>query len=106
MMQVKPFIEQQLTNELAPQYLEVLDESYMHNVPDGAQSHFKVTIVSEAFEGLRLIARHRQVNALVAEALAGPLHALALHTYTPAEWQKRSQTSVDSPACRGGSKLG
>ena len=30
MMQVKPFIEQQLTDELAPQYLEVLDESYMH----------------------------------------------------------------------------
>ena len=59
MMQVRPFIEQQLTNELAPQYLEVLDESYMHNVPDDAQSHFKVTVVSEAFEGLRLIARHK-----------------------------------------------
>ncbi|MBR9792767.1 MAG: BolA family transcriptional regulator [Gammaproteobacteria bacterium] len=105
-MQVKPFIEQQLTDALAPRYLEVLDESYMHNVPDGAQSHFKVTVVSEAFEGLRLIARHRQVNALVAEALAGPVHALALHTYTPAEWQQRNQTSVDSPACLGGSKLG
>ena len=106
MMQVKPFIEQQLTDALAPQYLDVLDESYMHNVPDGAQSHFKVTVVSEAFEGLRLIARHRQVNALVADALAGPVHALALHTYTPAEWHKRNQTSVESPACLGGSKLG
>ena len=105
MMQVKPFIEQQLTTELGPQYLEVLDESYMHSVPEGAQRHFKVTLVSDAFEGLRLIARHRQVNALVAEALAGPVHALALHTYTPAEWQKRNQTSVDSPACLGGSKF-
>lgn len=105
-MQVKAFIEQQLNNELAPDYLEVLDESYMHNVPDGAQSHFKVTIVSKAFEDKRLIARHREVNALLAEALAGPVHALAMHTYTPAEWQKRNQTSVDSPACLGGSKLG
>lgn len=104
-MQVNTFIEQQLTHDLSPQYLEVLDESFMHNVPDGAQSHFKVTVVSAAFDGLRLIARHRKVNALVAEALAGPVHALALHTYTPAEWQERNQTSVDSPACLGGSKL-
>lgn len=105
-MNVKDFIEQQLTKALTPVYLEVLDESYMHNVPDDAQSHFKVTVVSEAFNGQRLLGRHRQVNALVAEALAGPVHALAMHTYTPAEWQKRNQTSVDSPACLGGSKLG
>lgn len=104
MMQVKPFIEQQLNQQLTPVFLEVLDESYMHNVPDGAQSHFKVTVVSPAFEGKRLIARHREVNGLVAEALAGPVHALALHTYTPDEWQSRQQQTIESPQCRGGSK--
>ena len=105
-MQVKPFIEQQLTDELAPQYLEVLDESYMHNVPDGAQSHFKVTVVTDAFIGQRLIGRHRQVNGLLADALAGPVHALALHTYTPEEWTARGEQAFASPACRGGSKAG
>ncbi|GGF69261.1 BolA family protein [Alteromonas lipolytica] len=105
-MRVKPFIEQQLNTELTPEYLEVVDESYMHSGPDDGQSHFKVTVVSSAFEGQRLIARHRQVNTLLADALAGPVHALAMHTYTPAEWQQRNQVSVDSPACRGGSQAG
>jgi BolA protein len=60
--------------------------------------------VSEAFVGQRLIARHRTVNALVDEALKGPVHALALHTYTPDEWVARGQGSTPSPDCLGGSK--
>ena len=80
------------------------NESFMHNVPDGAQSHFKVTVVSDAFEGKRLIARHREINGLAAEALQGPVHALALHTYTPAEWEARGGESLASPNCLGGSK--
>ncbi|WP_018982860.1 BolA family protein [Salinimonas chungwhensis] len=103
-MQVKSFIEQQLTDNLTPVFLEVLDESHMHNVPAGAQSHFKVTIVSDAFAGARLIGRHRKVNALLAEALEGPVHALALHTFTPEEWEKRGGTITASPQCLGGGK--
>lgn len=103
-MQVKAFIEEQLTTHLAPAFLQVDDESHMHNVPDGAQSHFKVTVVSEQFAGSRLIGRHRQVNTLLADALNGPVHALALHTYTPQEWQARGGDIMQSPACRGGSK--
>ncbi|MDC8832403.1 BolA family protein [Alteromonas gilva] len=105
-MQVKVFIEQQLSDNLAPLFLEVIDESHMHNVAAGAQSHFNVTVVSDVFSGQRLIARHREVNGLLAEALAGPVHALALHTYTPEEWQARQQQSVASPPCMGGSKAG
>ena len=105
-MQVKAFIEEQLTTHLAPAFLQVDDESHMHNVPDGAQSHFKVTVVSEQFAGSRLIGRHRQVNTLLADALSGPVHALALHTYTPEEWQARGGDIMQSPACRGGSKAG
>lgn len=101
---VKAFIEQTIGQALTPSYLDVVDESHMHNVPDGAQSHFKLTLVSSQFNGKRLIARHRQVNALLRDALAGPVHALALHTYTPEEWEKRGNQSVDSPACLGGSK--
>jgi BolA protein len=104
-MQVKDFLETVITDAIAPSYLEVVDESFMHNVPDGAQSHFKVTVVSEAFEGQRLIGRHRQINALAAPALEGPVHALALHAYTPEEWVKRGGEPLSSPKCLGGSKL-
>jgi BolA protein len=103
-MQVKTFLEDTINNALSPLYLEVLDESFMHNVPEGAQSHFKVTVVSDTFEGKRLIARHRTVNALAAEALEGPVHALALHTYTSKEWEARGGQSLASPNCLGGSK--
>ena len=57
-----------------------------------------------AFEGKRLIARHREINGLAAEALQGPVHALALHTYTPTEWEARGGQSMVSPNCLGGSK--
>lgn len=104
-MQVKAFLESTITEAISPSYLEVVDESFMHNVPEGAQSHFKVTVVSDAFEGKRLIARHREINALAAEALEGPVHALALHTYTQEEWIKRGGEALSSPNCLGGSKL-
>tara|TARA_Y100000296_G_scaffold60349_1_gene69904 strand:- start:48 stop:368 length:321 start_codon:yes stop_codon:yes gene_type:complete len=103
-MQIKAFLETTIESALSPRYLEVVDESFMHNVPEGAQSHFKVTVVSDAFEGKRLIARHREINGLAAEALQGPVHALALHTYTPDEWEARGGQTLSSPHCLGGSK--
>ena len=103
-MNVQDFLTSALKEALRPVYLDIRDESFMHSVPDGAQSHFKVTVVSDEFEGERLIARHRQVNALADEALKGPVHALALHTYTPQEWEARGGQAANSPACLGGSK--
>ena len=105
-MNREEIITQRLDNGLAPMHLEVLDESHMHSVPEGAQSHFKVTVVSEAFEGKLLVARHRQVNALLKDLFAEGLHALALHTMTPQEWFDRGGRSPDSPECMGGSKTG
>ena len=101
---LQEIIETKLHKAFAPEYLKVVNESYMHNVPAGSESHFKVTVVSDAFEGKRLLARHREVNALAAEALAGPVHALALHTYTSKEWEARGGESLTSPNCLGGSK--
>ena len=85
---------------LSPVHLEVHDESHMH--ARGTQTHYKAVIVSERFEGLPLIRRHQAVYAALGE-LMGQFHALALHTYTPAEWEARGQ-APDSPACRGGSR--
>jgi len=53
---------------------------------------------------LRKVARHQQVYAALAAQLAGPVHALALHTYTAAEWQARQEAAPESPDCLGGSK--
>ena len=103
-MIVQQEIEQQLQQQLSPEHLEVLNESHQHSVPPNSETHFKVILVSEAFDGKRKVARHQQVYAALATQLEGPVHALALHTYTPAEWQQRQQEAPTSPQCLGGSK--
>ncbi|OAN13886.1 transcriptional regulator BolA [Photobacterium jeanii] len=97
-------IQDKLEQAFAPLHLEVLNESYMHNVPAGSESHFKVVIVSAAFEGQRLLARHRAVNTVLADELATQIHALAMHTYTESEWQNLFDGAPASPSCRGGGK--
>jgi BolA protein len=103
-MDMKTTLENSIRETLHPMHLEVSDESHMHSVPEGAQTHFKVVVVSEAFEGASLVNRHRRVNSLLGEAFSGSLHALALHTMTPDEWFKKGGLSPDSPECLGGSK--
>jgi BolA protein len=100
-MLIKKSLELKLTERFAPAYLEVTNESGNHHVPPGSETHFRVVLVSDTFAGARLLARHRLVNATVAEELAGGVHALALHTYTVAEWEARTGAPV-SPACLGG----
>ncbi len=87
-----------------PQHLSVANESHMHSVPPDSETHFKVTIVSERFAGQRKVARHQSVYGLLKDELAGPVHALALHTYDPAEWAERNGVAPASPECLGGSK--
>jgi BolA protein len=100
-MSIQASIERKVTEALAPSFLEVVNESVNHNVPPGSESHFRVVVVSEAFAGTRLLARHRRLNGVLADELAGAVHALALHTYTPDEWSAREDAPT-SPACRGG----
>ncbi|MFQ3206101.1 MAG: stress-induced morphogen [Glaciecola sp.] len=102
MMTVEQSIIDKLTKNFQMSYLEVLNESHMHSVPVNSETHFKVTIVSSDFEGKRLIQRQRLVNKLLSEELAGPVHALAQHTYTIEEWNKKNGLSPDSPNCLGG----
>ena len=88
----------------APGHLEVIDESHQHSVPTGTESHFKVVIVSEAFEPMARVARHRAVHEQAADMLAAGLHALSIQAHTPAEWVARGDTIAPSPRCRRGSK--
>ncbi len=103
-MTVQATIETKLQQALSPSLLDVINESHQHSVPAGSESHFKVVIVSPAFAGQRLVARHQTVYRVLAEELAGGVHALALHTYTPEEWGAREGGAPASPKCMGGSK--
>lgn len=103
---IHAIIEEKLRSAFEPKHLEVLNESYMHNVPKGSESHFKVIIVSQAFENLRLVARHRKVNGVLIEELENHIHALSIHTYTESEWLQQTDGAPESPMCLGGSKLG
>lgn len=85
-------------------HLEVINESDRHNVPPGSESHFKVVLVSEAFDAVGLLDRHRLVNGLLTEELGGGVHALAIHAYTPDEWQARTGGAPMSPPCLGGGR--
>ena len=105
-MTVQQDIEQRLGSDFSPAYLQVLNESHQHSVPPNSETHFKVTLVSEDFHGLRKVARHQRVYGALADLLAGPAHALALHTYTLEEWRARQESAPDSPECRGGSRAG
>lgn len=108
MPQTSPDIASQIETVLAQAldlaHLEVIDESANHNVPAGAQSHFKLVLVTEDFADMPRIARHRRINKLLAEFLAGPVHAIAMHTYTEREWQQRFGAAPLSPPCLGGGR--
>ncbi len=103
-MTVQETIERKLVAAIPVVGLEVINESYMHNVPPGSESHFKVVIISDEFEGERLVKRHQRVNSVLAEELAGSVHALALQTLTSEEWTEKGGKTMPSPECLGGGK--
>ena len=104
-MDVKKQIETKLLSAFEPAYMEIIDESHQHSVPEGAQSHFKAVIVSEYFLDMHRSMRHKKVYRELLEELDGPIHALSIFTYTPKEWLDRGYTLPDSPACMGGSQF-
>ena len=103
-MRVQQSIETKVAEALTPVHLDVINESHMHSVPPGSESHFKLVVVSDAFEGKSLVQRHQAVNGILADELKGGIHALSMETLTAPEWQQRDGRTMDSPACHGGGK--
>ncbi len=89
-----------ISSTLLPVFLEIEDESHNHRGPR-LETHFRIVIVSEQFEGKSRIDRHRLVNALAADEFNTGLHALSLHLHTPKEWKARGNTAPSSPNCQG-----
>ena len=96
-------ILKKITETFTPAYLEVLNESHMHAVPVGSETHFKVVLAADVFNDKRQVQRHQAVYACLAEELKSGVHALALHTFSLDEWQAKASVPA-SPQCMGGSK--
>ena len=103
-MTVQETIENKIQTALTPSHLDVINESHMHNVPPGSESHFKLVIVSSAFETLSLVKRHQKVNGILAKDLKDDIHALSMQTLTAQEWEERGGETMASPLCHGGGK--
>ena len=92
-MTVADTIRAKLIAALAPDALEIEDESDRHAGHSGArpegETHFRVRIVSAQFEAVSRVERQRRVYAILAEELNGPVHALALSAQTPEEALRR-----------------
>ena len=88
-MTVADQIREKLTRGLSPVRLAILDESQRHaghaGARPGGESHFRIEVVSASFAGWSRLDRHRLVNALLAEELAGPVHALEITALAPDE---------------------
>jgi BolA family transcriptional regulator, general stress-responsive regulator len=88
-MNVSELITEKLTEAFAPQSLRVVDESDQHSGHtghrEGGETHFRVYIVSRAFQGKSRLDRHRLINAALARELAAGVHALAIHAASPDE---------------------
>jgi len=103
-MSTQDTIEQKIVDAIPILGLEVINESHMHNVPPGSESHFKVVVISDDFDGQRLVQRHQRINQILADELAGSVHALSIQAMTKDEWDKKGGQIMPSPNCLGGSK--
>jgi BolA protein len=80
-------MEAKLRASLAPSRLDLKDQSVLHqgHAHAGVESHFDLTVESAAFAGLGRLARQRLVMRVLADELAGPVHALSIHALAPGE---------------------
>ena len=93
MVRVAPLLRWRLREALAATHVEVADESHLHAGHAGARSgggHFRATIVSARFEGLPRVAAQRLVYDALGDLMRGEIHALAMTTWTPAQWAERA----------------
>jgi BolA protein len=86
---VSEAIRRKLEQALTPERLEIVDDSDKHaghsGHREGGESHFTLTVFASAFAGLSRVQRQRRINEILAEELAGPVHALSIKALAPGE---------------------
>jgi BolA protein len=101
-LHVQQSIESKLREALTPEHLEVLNESGMHAVAPGSETHFRVVVVAAAFAGKPRVAQHRMIYEILAAEREEGVHALGIQTFTPAEYEADITNRIESPPCAGG----
>jgi BolA protein len=94
-------IESQIINTLSTSMnlssLKIINESFMHNVPKGSESHFKIIVVTNDFTNLSIIKRHKLIYKTL-DSLMNKIHALSIHAFNEEEF-KLNPIILDSPEC-------
>ena len=94
-------IEKKIINSLNENFklasLKIINESFMHNVPEGSESHFKIVIVSDNFIKKSLIQRHKEIYKALGEVM-NDIHALSIHAFDNKEFELNPMI-LDSPQC-------
>ena len=94
-------IEKKIINSLNENFklasLKIVNESSMHNVPEGSESHFKIVIVSDNFIKKSLIQRHKEIYKALGEIM-NDIHALSIHAFDNMEFELNPMI-LDSPQC-------
>ena len=97
MGKIEDTIKNLLIDAFNPSLISVINESYMHNVPDGSESHFKVILVSDNFKNIKDIERHQAVYKALNNVMES-IHALSIQTFNKDEYE-RNPHIIDSPNC-------
>jgi len=94
-------IEKKIINSLNGNFklasLKIVNESFMHNVPEDSESHFKIVIVSDTFTKKSLIQRHKEIYKALGEIM-NDIHALSIHAFDNKEFELNPMI-LDSPQC-------
>ena len=98
---MEKIIENQITeiinDKLSPSVLNIINESFMHNVPTGSESHFKLIVVSDVFKDLTNVKRHQLIYRTLNEIM-DEIHALSIHAFDEKEYNA-NPVVIDSPNC-------
>ena len=98
---MEKIIENQITeiinDKLSPSVLNIVNESFMHNVPSGSESHFKLIVVSNIFKDLPNVKRHQLVYRTL-DKIMDEIHALSIHAFDENEYNE-NPVVIDSPNC-------
>ena len=98
---MEKIIENQITDiindKLSPSVLNIINESFMHNVPTESESHFKLIVVSDVFKDLASVKRHQLVYRTL-DKIMDEIHALSIHAFDENEYNE-NPVVIDSPNC-------
>ena len=97
MGKIESTIKNLLIAKFNPSLLSITNESYMHNVPEGSESHFKIVLVSDSFKDISKIKQHQKIYKVLGK-LMNSIHALSIYSFDEMEYEN-NPLIIDSPNC-------